>query len=388
MTQLKKVMKNKLTVTFFSNFLLHHQTPFCEAMVRLLGDNFRYVATERIPQERLDMGYRDLSKSVTYAVNSYENEESYKKALQLGANSDVVIIGSAPDVFIEERLRHNKLTFRYFERFFKEGRWRILDPRVLKAHYKQDFRYRKKNLHMLCASAYTAPDCRFIFSYPNKTYKWGYFPPVKKYDEIGEIIKSKRSASVLWVSRFIKLKHPEAPLFVAKRLKEEGYDFNLDIIGRGELEQKIRQEISKNGLDANVRLLGTMSPEKVREHMEQSEIFLFTSDRNEGWGAVLNESMNSACAVVASGAIGSVPYLIKDGENGLIYKDGNLNDLYNKVKFLLDNRERREEMGEKAYKTLTETWNAEVAAERLLKLIENINEGKGTPFVDGPCSRG
>ena len=49
--------------------------------------------------------------------------------------------------------------------------------------------------------------------------------------------------------------------------------------------------------------------------MEKSEIFLFTSDKGEGWGAVLNESMNSACAVVASHAIGSVPFLLKDGEN-------------------------------------------------------------------------
>jgi glycosyltransferase involved in cell wall biosynthesis len=61
-----------------------------------------------------------------------------------------------------------------------------------------------------------------------------------------------------------------------------------------------------------------MAPEAVRDHMEAADIFLFTSDFNEGWGAVLNESMNSACAVVASHAIGSVPFLLKDGENGFI----------------------------------------------------------------------
>ena len=47
------------TLTFYSNFLLHHQTPFCEAMVRLLGNGFRFVATPPIPQERLEMGYHD-----------------------------------------------------------------------------------------------------------------------------------------------------------------------------------------------------------------------------------------------------------------------------------------------------------------------------------------
>lgn len=381
-------MKSNLTLTFFSNFLLHHQTPFCEAMVKLLGENFKYVATEKIPQERLNMGYSDLSKSADYALNSYESYDNYKKALQLGRDSDVVIIGDAPDEFIEDRLKQNKLTFRYSERYFKEGRWRILDPRVLKARYKQDIRYRKKNLYMLCASAYTAPDCRFIGCYKNKAFKWGYFPPVKRYEDIENIITSKQPKSILWTARFLKLKHPEAPLYVAKRLKDDGYNFTLNIIGSGELEQKIKQNIAKNGLETHVKLLGTMSPEKVRENMEQSEIFLFTSDKNEGWGAVLNESMNSACAVVASRAIGSVPYLIQDGENGLIYKDGKSKDLYNKVKFLLDNEEERRKIAKNAYKTLADTWNADTGAERLLTLIENVKAGKGTPFTDGPCSRG
>lgn len=380
-------MKTDITVTFFSNFLLHHQTPFCEAMVDKLGDNFKYVATETIPKERLDLGYKDLSHDVDYAVNSYESEEKYELAMKLGAESDVVIIGSAPDSFIEERLKNNKLTFRYHERYFKEGRWRIIDPRVFISHYKKDIRYKKKNLYMLCASAYTAPDCRFIGCYKGKAFKWGYFPPVKRYEDIDSLIKNKDHVSILWVARFIKLKHPEAPLFVAKKLKQNGYDFTLNIIGSGVLEDDIKKSITENGLNENVKLLGTMSPENVREIMERSEIFLFTSDRNEGWGAVLNESMNSACAVVASGAIGSVPYLIKDGENGYVYKDGDLNDLFAKVKNLIDDDKKRIALAKNAYRTLTDTWNAETAAERLLTLIENIKNGKETPFTDGPCSK-
>lgn len=55
---------------------------------------------------------------------------------------------------------------------------------------------------------------------------------------------------------------------------------------------------------------------KVREHMEDADIFLFTSDYNGGRGAVLNESMNSGCMVAASHAIGSVPFLLEDGKRG------------------------------------------------------------------------
>ena len=300
---------------------------------------------------------------------------------------DVVIIGSAPDVFIEERLKADKLTFRYAERYFKEGKWRILDPRVLYSHYKLDMRYRSKPLYMLCASAYTAPDCRFIHSYIGKTYKWGYFTEVKKYQDIDALIRLKRPASILWVGRLIGWKHPDASIHTATQLKAAGYSFHLDIIGDGELRPKLQKMIEVNGLQNEVTLLGFMPPEKVREHMEQAEIFMFTSDRNEGWGVVLNESMNSACAVVACREIGSVPYLIKDNENGLIYDQKGKQTLFDKVKLLMDDPDLRMKLQKNAYHTMKEVWNADTAAERLLKLIENLQKGKETDFLSGPCRR-
>ncbi len=379
-------MESKPTVTFFSNFLLHHQTPFCEAMVALLGDNFHFVATEEMPEERVQMGYLDYRRE-PYAVNAYESAQQYEKAMELGRNSDVVMIGSAPDVFIQDRLTENKLTFRYYERFFKQGRIRILDPRVLRARYVSDIRHRKKNLHMLCASAYTAPDCRFIGAYPNKTYKWGYFPPVKKYDNVENLIGLKHPASILWVGRLIGLKHPEYAVKLAQDLERLGEDFTLTIIGQGEMEEKLKTMIAQKHLSHRVTLEGFMPPEQVRQRMEQADIFLFTSDHNEGWGAVLNESMNSACAVVANREIGSVPYLINDGVNGLIYDRRKKGSLTNCVLKLLRDADFKHTLQKNAYETLTTTWNAQEAAKRLLHLIEDIQSGSEPRFESGPCSR-
>jgi glycosyltransferase involved in cell wall biosynthesis len=349
--------------------------------------NFRFVATQPISEERLSMGFEDQSDRFPFVVKAYENEGKHLTALQLGYESDVVILGDAPDEYIEKRLQEDKLTFRYNERFFKEGYWHLLDPRVLRCRYQHDIQYRKKNLHMLCASAYTAPDCRLIHSYPNKTYKWGYFPEVKKYDAIEEIIRLKHPASILWVGRLIGLKHPDASILVAEKLKQDGYQFHLHIIGQGDCESRLRELIGQKGLNDCVHLHGFMPPEKVREWMEQSDIYLFTSDRNEGWGAVLNESMNSACAVVACQEIGSVPYLIENGVNGFTYNRHKKDDLYNRVKWLLDHEEQKRSMQRKAYETMLGTWNADAAAERLLHLIACLREGRETEYTSGPCSR-
>jgi glycosyltransferase involved in cell wall biosynthesis len=374
-------------IVFYSNFINEHQIPFCKAMYEKTKGNFCFVATQPISEERLSMGFEDQSDRFPFVVKAYESETVHLKAQKLGYESDVVILGDAPDEYIEKRLHENKLTFRYNERFFKEGYWHLLDPRVLWHRYQHDIRYRNKNLHMLCASAYTALDCRLIHAYPNKTYKWGYFPEVKKYDDVEKIIGLKHPASILWVGRLIGLKHPDASILVAEKLRREGYSFDLNIIGQGDYEQPLRQLIKKKGLADCVHIHGFMSPEQVRKWMEKSDIYLFTSDRNEGWGAVLNESMNSACAVVACQEIGSVPYLIQDGVNGFTYNRHKKDDLYNKVKQLLDNEEQKHSMQRNAYETMLNTWNAEAAAERLLHLIDCLREGRETGYTSGPCSR-
>jgi len=372
-----------MKVVFLSNYYNHHQAPFSEAMDRLTDGNYVFIETEKMSEERKELGWNDNRKPDF--VLTYDTENA-KKLANIIDEADVLIIGNAPIRLINKRLDSGKLTFWYTERWYKKGfQWWKWPVRLIR-HYLAYGRY--KNTYMLCASAYTAADCAKTGLFFNRTYKWGYFPEVKCYDDIDRLIELKHRSSILWVARFIELKHPEVPLTVAKRLKEEGYSFSLELIGNGVLKEKLSKQIEEYGLNDCVRFLGIMEPEQVRDHMEKSEIFLFSSDFNEGWGAVLNESMNSACAVVASHAIGSVPYLLTDGKNGLIYENGNTESCYQKVKYLLEHSEERKEYGRKAYSTLCHLWNAEVAAERLIELSQKLLNGEkqSNLFSNGPCS--
>ena len=183
-------------------------------------------------------------------------------------------------------------------------------------------------------------------------------------------------------------KHPEMAVEVAKRLDDNNIDYTMTIIGEGTEFPKIKELVKKHDLQSKVTLLGALPPNKVREYMEKSEIFIFTSDRNEGWGAVLNEAMNSCCAVVANLEIGAVPFLISDGFNGLIYLDGDKFDLYKKVESLLVNDDVRKQLSVSAYNTMKSIWNGDNAAEALLRLIKSFQDKCGDLVPkEGPCSR-
>ena len=110
-----------MTITFFSNFLNHHQTPFCNEMYTRLGSDFTFVSTERIPQVYIQNGYCDCSDYV-YNLNSYIDNDHNKRALQLGITSDIVIIGAAPDYFIKERIKCDNIRMAYVSRIHN-GWW-------------------------------------------------------------------------------------------------------------------------------------------------------------------------------------------------------------------------------------------------------------------------
>ncbi len=374
----------EMTITFVSNFLNHHQIPLCDAFVAIPDVEFKFIATEKVPDDRIRLGYKYEFDHLSYYREAIE-EKDIQTAEKLCYDSDTVIIGSAPISFVRQRLKEKKLTFTYNERWFKKGFWN--HPGDVWRAIRDFTLTGNENFYQLCASAYTAADSNRILAFPGRKFRWGYFPEVRKYSDINNLMKWKRSASILWVARLIELKHPEVPIYIAKRLKDEGYQFELNMIGSGELEDYLKRLISKNNLKDNVRMLGSMSPEDVREHMQLSQIFLFTSDRNEGWGAVLNEAMNSGCAVVASHAIGSVPYLVRHGENGYIYSSGNNDELFYYVKKLLSSDIMCEKMGKNAYLTISDMWNANVAAGRLYAFAKaKLNGGLFPIPKNGPFS--
>ena len=369
-----------MNIVFVSNYFSHHQRPLSDALAERA--EYAFIATAPMTEERRAMGWG--GENEPDYVCHYDREP--ERAEQLLRRADAVIAGSAPERLIRSCIRRNQLVLRYSERPLKNGsEWGKYLPRLVKWHLRNPL---GKPIYLLCASAYAAADYARFGLFRGRAFRWGYFPETKVYEDLELLFRRKRKGSILWAGRFLDLKHPEDAVLAAARLKAEGLDFDLNIIGRGEMEEQLRCLIEAEKLQDCVHLLGSMFPEEVRRHMEQSEIFLFTSDRKEGWGAVVNEAMNSGCAVVASDGAGSVPYLIRNGENGLIYASGNEDMLQAHLLHLLTEPAEAARLGRNAYGTISHGWNAETAAERLTHLIRSVVSEADVQklYADGPCS--
>lgn len=371
---------------FVSNYINHHQIPFCDAMYELLGGSFIFIQTMEMEEERVRMGWaNDVAKP--YLKYAYREPEACQELID---TCEVLLFGGLEDEhYIQNRLNAGKIILRYSERMYKTGQWKAISPKGLRRKYLDHTRHRKKPVYMLCSGAYVPSDFHIFRAYPEKMYVWGYFPKILPQD-VDSLIKNKGYVTpegktvpyVLWAGRFLDWKHPELAVETARNLKEKGLEFHMDIIGDGDERANVERLMKEYDLKDYVALLGFKTPEEVRKHMEQANVYLFTSDRNEGWGAVANEAMNSGCALVADHMIGAAPYMVRQGENGYLYQDKHPEMLYAFAEKLLQDRALCEKLGRAAYETVAKIWNPENAARQIILLAGKLHKAEGESFSE------
>ena len=368
-----------MQITFVSNYINHHQIPVSNELYKLSNGNYTFIQTEPMEEERVKMGWDKGAKNLPYVKLYYEEKEECDKLIK---ESDCVIFGGTErEDIILPRLLDNKFTIRYSERLYKEGRWKFITPRGLLKKYKDHVRFNKNDIYLLCSGAYVKGDFNLIHAYPKKKLKYGYFPEFIEYSNLHELRKDNKRLEILWASRFIDWKHPEVMVELAKKIKASEINAHITMVGNGELFEDTKNTFKE--LSDYIEFVGAKTPGEVREYMRRSDVFVLTSDRKEGWGAVINEAMNSGCVTIASKETGAAPYLIKTGENGYMYKACRTEEIFKIISELSTNASKRFEIGAKAYKTIETLWSPQVAAKRLYEFILDKDINK---YSEGPLS--
>jgi glycosyltransferase involved in cell wall biosynthesis len=376
-----------MKLVFYSLVLNHHQASVADELYKLLGENYAFVETARCMDNK---GATEDYSTRPYLVRSWETKKVYEKAMSLALNAEVcVFCGYEALPFEKERLKKGLLSFDMGERMLKRGWLNLISPKIIKMVMAYHLGgWSKKPLYKLCCSAFAASDQYKLKTFEGKCYKWGYFTEVKELkNDMFKLKSSNDSIGIMWCARFLNWKHPEMAVKLAKRLKVEGYNFQLNMYGAGEMRSAIQKLVEDFGLADRVYLKGIVPNEKIQQAMADHDIFLFTSDKKEGWGAVTNEAMSNKCCLVGSDEIGAVPYLVQEGVNGMVFKSKSVDSLYQRVKYLLDHPDERRTMAEQGYQDMVSLWNPKHAAESLLTLIKDIQNGQGSSIQEGPCSK-
>ena len=283
-----------MKLVFMSNFLNHYQFALSQNFIKKFGDEYKFIAMTPLAEDRIASGWVDMNNE-PFVIRAYESPEAMKYAIDTAVESEYIIIGGTPldmDI-VHRRAADNKITFEYTERKFKQVGLgfikSLFTPKIFKKVWgllKRRHSVKTNNsnnyTHILCAGAFVPADYIRIGYNSKNFYKWGYFPALKRYDDIDGLISRKDKGSIVWAGRFLDWKHPDIAVILAKNLKAANIPFHMKIIGTGDMQDSLAGMIDAMNLNDCVELTGPMPPDKVRVEMEKAQIFLFTSDRNEG----------------------------------------------------------------------------------------------------------
>lgn len=388
-------------LAFYLDRLNHHQAAVSDELYKLCGDKFCFIELNK-PTPSGNKGCdTDYSKR-PYLLQAWSSEANRQLADEIAISADVCVCStSSAFLFQKARAERGLLTFELSERWLKKGFVNILSFSLQRYLWHYHFnKWRNKPIYKLCAGAFVAKDQNRLLTYKDKCYKWGYFTRIPDNSiRKADISIESQSTSIIWCGRFIQYKHPELAILMMKYLKQQGYNVHLDMFGSGRLEPKAKLLTDNLQLNQFITFHGAVSNEEIHSAMQVSDISVFTSDRREGWGVVVGESMIEGCAVVASDSVGSSSYLIAQSKNGLLFRSSKMMNSFSnpdhralislceKVEWLLCNPEGRIRIQREACCTLSSVWSPENAAKSLLRLIEDIKQGIDSSILEGPCSK-
>lgn len=180
--------------------------------------------------------------------------------------------------------------------------------------------------------------------------------------------ESSTKATILSVGRFHEAKDYLTALKSIQILHSKGFDFKYQIVGYGHLEESIRNWVTELKLDEVVEII--INPDDVHALYRKADIYLLSSIF-EGLPNTILEAMSFSLPIVTTD-VGDVSNLLTNNKNALIKPLSDSEQLSNGLEVLLNDFNKRIEMGKENYMLAQADFSFEQFQKRHLELIDSL----------------
>jgi len=155
-------------------------------------------------------------------------------------------------------------------------------------------------------------------------------------------------------------------------LGKEG-QFEILLLGDGPERSRYEKLAQELGIQNRVHFVGYVPPEQVWHYYEQAHVFALTT-LQDNWPLVLPEAMSAGLPVLVSKRAGSVPDLIREGENGYSFDPEDHESLASHLEEYARNPHLIRRHGERSLEIVS-SYNPERAANAFLWAVAKAKEG-------------
>ncbi len=181
-----------------------------------------------------------------------------------------------------------------------------------------------------------------------------------------------RGTRLLYVGRLAVVKGLPILLESLAQLKQP--DLSLTVVGDGPDRDQLEQMTADLGLTAQVSFVGYQSQTQVRDHLQQTDIFVMSSFA-EGVPVVLMEAMAAGVPVVAT-RIAGVGELVEENVSGYLVPPGDVESLTDRIEKLVKDEGVRSRFGAAGRAKVEQDFNINRETQRLEQIIQLALEGK------------
>jgi len=188
---------------------------------------------------------------------------------------------------------------------------------------------------------------------------------------IEEFDKSEES-SILFVGR---ASFEKGILYLLEAVARLKIPFKLYLVTGGPDMCKVQEKIKALGLEDRVEVPGIQSYEKTRDYYAMADVVVIPSVWIESFCLVGIEAMANAKPVVAF-RTGGIPDWLVHGETGYFAECRDVADLAEKIRRVLQDKEKAKAMGLSGYNRVQEKYTMDVYLPRLLDIYRSAIEAR------------
>jgi L-malate glycosyltransferase len=155
---------------------------------------------------------------------------------------------------------------------------------------------------------------------------------------------------------------------LVKQLKNQ--DLKLLIVGDGTEKDNLQSLCTELGISRKVEFVGHKENNEVVNYINQMDIVCVPS-LSEGFGVCAIEAFACGRPVIASNT-GGLTEIVKDGYNGYLVEPSSIEDLENKLRLMITEKDKLMEMSINAYKTAVVDYSWDKNAEEMWKAYSNF----------------
>lgn len=148
----------------------------------------------------------------------------------------------------------------------------------------------------------------------------------------------------------------------------------LYIAGDGPEREKIEKIIEDKHLENNIKLLGYLNQDKVKEYLRKARFIVVPSIWYENCPYSILETQAIGKPVVGANIAG-IPELVKNKVNGLTYKYDSVKELEEKMKILFKDKLLAEKYGKKAKEIAIKEYDKEIYYNKIIEIYKKALEG-------------